>query len=234
MLTGAPAGRALVFGGNGQIGAACAEALASQGFEVVRLARTQPEGEGGHAYDPFAAGGAEPPVEGVFEAIVWAQGANYNDNVADFDVDRHLELYKANALYVLISLKALLSAGRIADGARLCVISSVWQKAARRDKLSYMMTKAALHGLVLSASIDLAERGVLVNAVLPGALDTPMTRANLSAEQIGRIADLTPFGRLAAIGDVAALAAFLCSRANTSITGQFIAVDLGFEHARLV
>lgn len=234
MLTDAATGRALVFGGNGQIGAACGEALAAQGFDIVRLARTAPEGEGGYAYDPFAAGGAQPPVEGSFEAVVWAQGANYNDNVADVDADRHMELYKANALYVLLSLKALLGAGRIANGARLCVISSVWQKVARRDKLSYMMTKAALQGLVMSASVDLAERGMLVNAVLPGALDTPMTRANLSAEQIGRIADLTPFRRLAAIGDVAALTAFLCSRANTSITGQFIAVDLGFEHARLV
>jgi len=128
----------------------------------------------------------------------------------------------------------LLASDRLASGARLCVISSVWQTSARSNKLSYMVSKAALQGLVLSAATDLAERGILVNAVLPGAIDTPMTRQNLSAEQIGRIAGMTKFNRLAALGDVAALVAFLCSTANTSITGQFVAVDLGFQNARLV
>jgi len=87
---------------------------------------------------------------------------------------------------------------------------------------------------VQSAATDLAERGILVNAVLPGALDTAMTRQNLTADQIGRIAGMTKFGRLAALDDVAALVGFLCSPANTSITGQFVAVDLGFQNARLV
>ena len=152
----------------------------------------------------------------------------------DFEAERHLDLYKANALFVAASLQSLLAQDRLLRGARLCVISSVWQNVARTNKLSYMMSKAALQGLVMSAAIDLADRGMLVNAVLPGALDTPMTHANLSAEQVARLSALTPFNRLAAIDDVANLAAFLCSPANTSITGQFVAVDLGFQHARLV
>jgi NAD(P)-dependent dehydrogenase (short-subunit alcohol dehydrogenase family) len=123
---------------------------------------------------------------------------------------------------------------RLASGARLCVISSVWQTVARPNKLSYMVSKAALQGLVLSAATDLAERGILINAVLPGAIDTPMTRQNLTPDQIERVAGMTKFDRLAALGDVAALVAFLCSAANTSITGQFVAVDLGFQNARLV
>jgi 3-oxoacyl-[acyl-carrier protein] reductase len=128
----------------------------------------------------------------------------------------------------------LLASDRLAQGARLCVISSVWQNVARPNKLSYMVSKAALQGLVQSAATDLADRGILVNAVLPGALDTPMTRQNLTSEQIGRIVGMTNFDRLPALGDVAALVGFLCSAANTSITGQFVAVDLGFQNARLV
>ncbi|MEO5775148.1 MAG: SDR family oxidoreductase [Sphingomicrobium sp.] len=224
--------QALVFGGAGQIGAACTEALRGGGFDVLATGRRA--GEGGIAvYDPIE-DAASLPGEGSFEAVVWAQGANLNDSVLDFDADQHRKLYDANVLFVATSLHALLESDRLAEGARLCVIGSIWQRAARPRKLSYMVTKAAIQGLVMSAAIDLADKGILINAVLPGALDTPMTRQNLTPDQIGRLAGMTPFGRLPSIDDVAALTAFLCSSANTSITGQFVAVDLGFEHARLV
>jgi NAD(P)-dependent dehydrogenase (short-subunit alcohol dehydrogenase family) len=116
----------------------------------------------------------------------------------------------------------------------MCVISSIWQSVARRDKLSYMMTKAALQGLVMSVAIDLAERGILINAVLPGALDTPMTHRSLTPSQISAVATATPFRRLASLEDVGHLTAFLTSPLNTSITGQFVAVDLGFANAKAV
>lgn len=224
--------RALVFGGSGQIGAACAEALERDGFELVRTARNASDDGRIVGFDPV--GGAVLPGTQAFDAVVWAQGANINDSVLDFDSDRHLDLYKANALFVAASLQSLLAQDRLRPGARLCIISSVWQTVARRNKLSYMMSKAALQGLVMSAAVDLAERGILINAILPGALDTPMTRANLTTAQIARLAALTPFNRLASIDDVANLSAFLCSSTNTSITGQFVAVDLGFQNARLV
>jgi hypothetical protein len=96
------------------------------------------------------------------------------------------------------------------------------------------MTKAALSGLVLSAAADLAGDGHLINAVLPGALDTPMTRKNLAAAQIGTLSSATGFGRLPALGDVASLVLFLCSPQNSGITGQFIAADLGFSNVRLL
>ena len=224
-------GQALVFGGSGQIGAACAEALRAQGSDVITTSRQG--GEGIAAYDPLADKLALPG-EGQFDAVVWAQGANLNDSILDFDLSRHRAIYDANVTFVLESLHALLAADRLATSARLCVISSIWQSSARPNKLSYMVSKAALQGLVQSVATDLGERGILVNAVLPGALDTPMTRQNLTPEQIGRMAGMTKFGRLAALDDVAALVAFLCSAANTSITGQFVAVDLGFQNARLV
>ena len=224
---------ALVFGGGGQIGSACADALRKQGFNVVATGRTADEAAAICAYDPLVDKFALPD-EKAFDAVVWAQGANLSDSVLDFDAARHKAIYDANVLFVLESLHALLATDRLKLGARLCLISSIWQTAARPNKLSYMVSKAALQGLVLSAATDLAERGILVNAVLPGALDTAMTRQNLSSEQIGRIAGMTKFGRLAALNDVAALVAFLCSEANTSITGQFVSVDLGFQNARLV
>ena len=74
----------------------------------------------------------------------------------------------------------------------------------------------------------------MINAVLPGALETPMTQRNLTAEQIDRLTHATGFGRLPMLTDVASLVCYLCSEQNTGITGQFIAADLGFSHVRIV
>ncbi len=168
------------------------------------------------------------------DAVVWAQGSNCTDSILGFDEKQHMDLYEANVLFVLRTLHQLLDAGAIAQGARLCVISSIWQDIARPNKLSYGVTKAAIRGLVQSVAIDLGSRGILINAVLPGPLDTPMTRANLNEAQIERLSSMTPTGRLPALGDVCAAVSFLCSAANTSITGQFLAVDGAFSHAKVL
>lgn len=224
--------RILVFGASGAIGSAIAAACHTRGWDVVPVSRA---GTSGIAYDPFA-GGADDAFDasGPYTAVCWAQGSNASDNVRNVDLAAHLALYQANCLYVLATMKLLLARGLLAPRARLCVISSIWQNLARQDKLSYCMSKAALQGLVMSASTDLAADGILINAILPGPLDTPMTRQNLAPDQLERLAGATLFQRLPALDDVAGLACFLCSPDNTGITGQFIAADLGFSHVRLV
>ena len=85
-----------------------------------------------------------------------------------------------------------------------------------------------MHGLVKSCALDLGERGSLINAVLPGVVDTPMTRANLSSEQIKGIIDQSALRRLAEPSDIASAVAFLADSSNRAITGQFLTVDAGF------
>ncbi len=229
----------LLFGASGAIGSSILAHALEKGWQVTAVARTTPDGANPAArwiaLDPFAPEFSPASLApGPYNAVCWAQGANRNDSVYDLDPEANLALYRANCLYVLVTLKALLAAGLLQKGSRLCVISSIWQNLARQTKLSYCMTKAALQGLVLSASVDLATDGHLMNAVLPGALDTPMTRRNLSPDQIENLTGATGFGTLPQLGDVARLVAFLLSAENTGITGQFIAADLGFSHARRI
>jgi len=113
-------------------------------------------------------------------------------------------------------------------------VSSIWQVVARQEKLSYSMTKAALQGLVSSASTDLAAEGHLLNAVLPGVVDSPMTRSFLTKEQITRVQNATLFHALPKMKDVTSLVMFLCSSDNTGITGQFVAADLGMSRVHLL
>lgn len=242
MLYDPPIWRVLVFGATGAVGGAFCETASARGWHVTGSSRgdqpTRP-GAGPIAwlrYDPFGS-----PATGLasglptFDAVCWAQGANMADNAYDVEDDVHLDLYRANCLFILRSLRGLLLGGHLAKaGARLCVVGSIWQERARQNKLSYTMTKAAIAGLVRSASVDLAADGHLINAVLPGVLDTPMTRSNLSAAQLEGVQAATPGGRLATLDAVCELMAFLCSRENTGLTGHCAPVDLGFSNARLV
>jgi hypothetical protein len=232
----------LVFGASGSIGSAIAHRFEEEGWWVVRTSRDagNAPGQSGTwvSINPFSA----TPIESIealtrfapYSAVCWAQGKNLNDSVYTVNAAANLDLYQANCLYIVVTLKALLDRKLLSPRARLCIISSIWQNLARQNKLSYCMTKAALQGLVLSAAADLGVDGYLINAILPGALDTPMTRQNLAPEQIERFSSATLFHRLPALEDVVSLAYFLCSEQNTGITGQFIAADLGFSHVRIL
>ncbi len=230
----------LGFGARGASGQAISQAALSRGWHVTGVARSL-DAPMVESCERIALDPAGPFFDGdrlrgerPYTGVCWAQGANCNDSVYNVEVEQHMALYQANVVYILVTLRALLEQKLLAPSAKLCVISSIWQNLARQSKLSYCVSKAALQGLVLSASADLAVNGILINAVLPGALETPMTRRNLKAEQIDRLSSATGFGRLPALADVASLVLYLCSAQNTGITGQFIAADLGFSHVRIV
>lgn len=229
----------IIFGASGAIGQALCNWHIARGCTVTGVARTLPtEGNGRIrwiSWDPGMGADIANSLNTVrYDAAIWAQGMNAADNIRSFDRNVHLKVYEANVVYVMISLKQLLDTNILADKARLVVISSIWQDIARPNKLSYCVSKSALIGLVRSAALDLGTEGKLINAVLPGALDTPMTRANLTPEQIGKLEGMTPLGSLPALDDVCNLVGYLGSPDNTGITGQFIAADRGFSHAKIL
>lgn len=232
----------LLFGGTGAIGSAVQEHFLRHSWQVAIVSRGE-----GHTlthvrWDPVVEkdiGSSSDTMnalvaQGPFDAVCWAQGMNCADSIFNYEQDIHEAVYRANVLYILNSLHALLTHNLLNKPARLCVISSVWQSMARQNKLSYCVSKAALQGLVLSAAADLAREGHVINAVLPGVIDTPMTKANLTAEQIKKVEEATLFGRLPSLGEVASCVFDLCRPNNTGVTGQFINVDLGYSHVRVI
>ena len=222
--------RLLVFGASGAIGGAIAAEGRARGWAVLGVGRGDSDAERWRRYDPLRDDAAIALAgEAPFDGICWAQGANLTDSVQRFDADAHLELYRANCLSVIAGMAALHAAGLLSpDGARLTVVSSIWQERARADKLSYTVTKAAVGGLVRATAVDLGREGHLVNAVLPGVL------ANLTEDQLAAVECKTTHARLPDLATVADLACFLCSHQNRSISGQSIAVDLGMSNAQLV
>ena len=230
----------LVFGASGSIGQAISTHFQGRGSRVIGIGRNPSESlsldwvtwteDAAQFLQELNA----KLLDSKVNSIVWAQGMNFNDEISDFDYAMHLQMYEANVLFILRSLQTIMGGGLLAKNTKLCIISSIWQNIARQSKLSYCITKSALQGLVQSLTIDLGKHGILINAVLPGALDTPMTRSNLSSSQIQKLELATPLQSLASLDDVAGLAYYLSSQSNTGITGQFISADRGFSHARIL
>lgn len=227
----------LLFGASGQIGQSIVQKFNEKNWGVIAVSRSNkldsPKTIRWNV-DLSKEGELSCAVRqnGPYDAVCWAQGVNLNDSIYSFDVVGHKRVYEANVMFILATLSALIKANLLERPSRLCVISSIWQNISRQNKLSYAISKAALQGLVLSLANDMAAEGHLVNAVLPGALDTPMTRENLTAVQIASIERSTNFGRLPRLDEVASAAYYLCCEENAGITGQFIKVDLGFSDVR--
>ena len=225
------AGTALVVGGFGALGWAIAANLEAAGTRVLRASRSP------HAEMPDTVTlDDEEAFRGlpVLQAVVWAQGVNVNDRADTHESEDFSRMFDVNVALVARQLRTLMAAKRLDRGARLVVLSSIWEDVARPGKFSYTVSKAAVGGLVRAAALDLAPQGILVNAVLPGVVDTPMTRAMLSPAQIEQVEAATGFGRMVTPEDVANLVGYLCSPHNTGVTGQSIVVDLGFSVGHLV
>ena len=230
---------ALVFGGRGALGEAICRRLSLAGAEVIASSSQVSHSGENQAIDRFIS--VYPPTDSGLaslydlprlDAVVWAQGVNATDSVDGFDPDVFSTVLEANVTFIARTLARLVQLDRLAKPSRLCILSSIWQEQARTAKFSYTVSKAAIAGLVRSCAADLGPRQVLVNAVLPGVVDTPMTHANLSVEQIGAIRSDSALGRLATPDDIAATVAFLVGPTNGAITGQSITVDAGFSHIR--
>jgi hypothetical protein len=137
----------------------------------------------------------------------------------------------ANVGFILKTMHFLVENNKLADGAKMVIVSSIWEEFTRENKLSYSISKAALSGLVKSAAHDLSKKNILINNVLPGVIDNDMSRKTLASSQFEYIQNYTGFGRLIDLSDVYSIIKYLINE-NNGITGQSIKVDLGFTNLR--
>ena len=110
--------------------------------------------------------------------------------------------------------------------ASVTMISSVVATRGSPGLSVYAATKAGLEGFARSLARELGSRGIRVNAVAPGFLETELS-ASLSEEDRGRIVRRTPLGRLGQVADIVGAVEFLASPRAGFITGQVITIDGG-------
>jgi 3alpha(or 20beta)-hydroxysteroid dehydrogenase len=94
-------------------------------------------------------------------------------------------------------------------------------------RVAYTASKWALRGLARCAALELGPRGIRVNTILPGMIDTPMTAHLASVAKQAQL-DETPLGRAGTVDDVAAVVRFLLSAESAFLCGAEISVDGGF------
>jgi len=109
---------------------------------------------------------------------------------------------------------------------RIVNITSVVGLSGNAGQANYCASKAGLIGLTKSTALELASRGITVNAVAPGFIETDMTAALPETARAALLSQI-PAGRLGAPEDVAAAVAFLCGDASAYITGQVLSVNGG-------
>jgi len=109
---------------------------------------------------------------------------------------------------------------------RIINLSSVVGATGNAGQTNYAASKAGLIGFTKSLALEIASRGITVNAVAPGFIDTDMTR-NLPSEVTDSLTKQIPLGRLGHVRDIASLVSFLCSEFGSYITGETIQVNGG-------
>ncbi len=233
---------AMVTGSTRGIGRAIAEALAAAGAKVAVIGRVQARAEEaagaiGHGAQGFACDvtkadavdAAVAAIEkslGPIDILVNNAGVT-KDNVflrlTDGDWDLVLE---ANLKGAFRTIRAASRGMMKKRWGRIINISSVVGLIGNKGQANYAASKAGLIGLTKSMARELASRGITVNAVAPGFIETDMTAA-LTAEQRDALSKQIPMERLGKPEDIAQAVLFLASDASGYITGQVLVVDGG-------
>ena len=243
------AARTIVSGGSRGLGLALVERLLARGDRVATFARGgSPALEALAAAHPgrllvarLDAADAGATVGFVARAAAAFGGIDHcvaNAAVAtagvlatmrDDEIDAMLAVnLKGSIVLVRECVRQMLAQGSAAPagGRSVTVVSSVVAGRGSPGLAVYAATKAGLEGFARSLARELGSRGIRVNAVAPGFLETDLS-ATLSAEDRARIVRRTPLGRLGAPADVVGAVEFLAGPEAAFITGQVIAVDGG-------
>jgi NAD(P)-dependent dehydrogenase (short-subunit alcohol dehydrogenase family) len=234
----------LVTGAASGIGAAIAALLASRGMEVIVAdesdrVKSVADRIGARVleFDVSDESAVDAALAGIekLDVLVNSAGIATETRIDDADLAVYRRTLDVNLTGAMLVTRACLPMLRRSSSARVLNIGSVQGFASAESVLAYSTAKAAIHGMTRSLAVDLAPDGILVNALAPGFIDTPMSvLADGTSEydtdwfrsvyiEHGRI----PLRRPASPDEVAAAAEFLVSEHNTYVTGAVLPVDGG-------
>ena len=237
--------RALVTGGNRGIGRTIAERLAEAGADVAVFARSEESvAEAAGALSERGVRGLALTGDVGSDADVERAWATLMEEFGQLDIlvnnagitrDGLLLRMKPEDWHAVldVNLTGAFRWSRLAAkqmlrqrSGTIINISSIVGVIGNPGQTNYAASKAGLIGFSKSLAVELAARGITVNVIAPGFIETEMTHT-LGAEAQAEFLSRIPLGKLGTTGDVADLAVFLASPMSDYITGQVIRVDGG-------
>jgi 3-oxoacyl-[acyl-carrier protein] reductase len=233
--------RALVTGGSGDIGAATCHHLARAGLHVIVHANASPQRAEKVAHAITSSGGTADTTcfdvtdadatrtaldallsDGAIQVLVNNAGIHEDAPMAGMTREQWQRVIDVSLHgFFNVTQPLLLPMMRTRWG-RIISMSSVAATIGNRGQANYAAAKAGLLGATRSLALEVASRGITVNAIAPGIIATDMTNQLFGPD---RIRNMVPMQRAGTPGEVAALVKFLASNEAAYISGQVIAVN---------
>jgi acetoacetyl-CoA reductase len=239
---------ALVTGGDKGIGAAITQALATDGVHVAAGYHRNREGAeelaeklraDGHAVSVHQGNVGEPEdcervaqevleEHGQIDYLVNNAGVTVDKTVRKMTVDDWHAVLRINLSGAFYMTKAVLDHMLERKFGRIVNISSIVGQTGNIGQANYAASKSGLFGLTKSLALETAQKGITVNCVAPGFIETDMV-AKVPSEALEKIVEDIPVGRLGQPRDVARAVQFLLDEDAGYITGTVLCVNGGLE-----
>ena len=238
---------AVVTGGGSGMGRAICRRLASRGHGVAVLdidgdateqVAKEIQADGGRAVgiatDVSHRAAVDAAIEqtrtafGPIGILVTSAGIEGFVSFLDIDVEAWERMLAVNLTGTFHCIQAAVPDMVAAGWGRIVTISSSSAQSGTKRMAHYVASKGGVIALTKAVALDLASKGITVNTIPPGAIDTPMMRRPMESgamASLDQVVARAPLGRLGTPEDIAAACAFLCSEEAGYITGQQINVN---------